>query len=118
MNTPYLWGGKSIFGIDCSGFIQQVYKIFGYTILRDAFQQINHGNVVASGDEIKVGDVAFFENESGKIVHVGMMLDSKKIIHAHGSVRIDILDSYGIINQTTKKHSHKLSKIKRILAFE
>lgn len=114
LNAPYLWGGKTLFGIDCSGFVQQVYKLLGYQLKRDAYQQAEQGQEVLL-EENKIGDLAFFENNNGKIVHVGIILEKNNIIHAHGKVRIDILDKNGILNLTTKKYSHKLTKIKRIL---
>lgn len=115
LNTPYLWGGRSFFGIDCSGFTQIVYKANGIKIPRDAYQQATCGMVLNFIEETEEGDLAFFENEEGKIVHVGIMLNNQKIIHAHGKVRIDDLDSIGIFNKEQNKHTHKLRFVKRIL---
>ncbi len=113
--VPYLWGGKTLFGADCSGYMQMLYKIFGYKIKRDAYQQAEHGIQIGIS-EIKTGDLSFFENANGKIVHVGLVLEDNKIIHAHGQVRIDVVDEKGIYNLTTQKYSHKLSTIRRILS--
>lgn len=115
LNVPYLWGGRSFFGIDCSGFTQLVYKVNGIKIPRDAYQQAELGEVLDFVEEAQPGDLAFFENEEGKIVHTGIMLEDQKIIHAHGKVRINELDSIGIFNQEWNKHTHKLRFIKRIL---
>lgn len=114
-NVPYLWGGRSFFGIDCSGFTQLVYKVNGVSIPRDAYQQAEQGVVLDFIEEAQLGDLAFFENEEGYIHHVGMMLEDNKIIHAHGKVRIDVLDSIGIFNQEQNKHTHKLRFIKTLL---
>lgn len=116
LNVPYLWGGKSFFGIDCSGFSQIVFKVNGIQLPRDAYQQAEIGQVLDFIEEAEVGDLAFFENENGKIVHIGIMLENQKIIHAHGKVRIDELDSVGIFNKDQNKHTHKLRFIKRILS--
>lgn len=115
INVPYLWGGRSFFGIDCSGFTQIVYKVNGIKIPRDAYQQAEIGQVLDFIEEAQKGDLAFFENEEGKIIHTGIMLEDQKIIHAHGKVRIDELDSVGIFNKDQNKHTHKLRFIKRVV---
>ncbi|WP_245964626.1 C40 family peptidase [Rufibacter immobilis] len=115
MRAPYVWGGKSIFGIDCSGFVQQVYGLCGYQLRRDAYQQVEHGQEVHFVAQTRPGDVAFFDNEEGRIIHVGIVLEDQKIIHASGEVRIDQLDHHGIYNRDRKRYSHKLRIIKRIL---
>ncbi len=115
LNTPYLWGGKSIFGIDCSGFSQQVYKICGINIPRDAYQQVCLGKPLSFLEETLPGDLAFFDDEKGNIVHVGIILENKQIIHAYGKVRIDRLDYAGIFNIESKKHTHKLRIIKQLV---
>lgn len=113
LNTPYLWGGKSVFGIDCSGFVQQVFKLFNIKLDRDAYQQAAQGEVVGFLQEVKCGDLVFFDNEDEKIIHVGILLDSETIIHASGKVRIDKIDHAGIINTDTGERTHSLRVIKR-----
>jgi len=115
LNTPYLWGGKTPFGIDCSGFVQMVYKMNGFKILRDASQQASQGDALSFIEESEPGDLAFFDNNEGEIIHVGMIMEDHHIIHAHGKVRIDLLDQSGIYNVDTKTHSHKLRVIKKII---
>lgn len=114
LNVPYLWGGKTPFGIDCSGFTQMVFRQCGIMLPRDAYQQAETGETVSFAGEARVGDLAFFDNEAGRITHVGIMLDQHRIIHASGRVRIDELDHYGIMNKDEKQYSHKLRIIKRI----
>ncbi|MBA6155465.1 C40 family peptidase [Tenacibaculum sp. S7007] len=115
LNVPYLWGGKSPFGIDCSGFTQTVYKLCGYNLLRDAKEQATQGEVLSFIEESEPGDLAFFDNEEGVITHVGIIMNDYNIIHAHGKVRIDKLDHSGIYNVDTNQHSHKLRVIKRFI---
>lgn len=115
LNIPYLWGGKSFFAVDCSGFVQLVYKIHHVKMPRDTYQQAEVGEALTFVEESQPGDLAFFENSEGKIIHVGIMLENQKIIHASGKVRIDTLDSSGIFNKEMNKHTHKLRVIKSIL---
>lgn len=115
LNTPYLWGGKSPFGIDCSGFTQMVYKLNGYRLLRDASQQATQGEALSFIEESEPGDLAFFDNNEGDIVHVGIIMKDNYIIHAHGHVRIDRLDHSGIYNVDKKMHTHKLRVIKKVI---
>ena len=115
LNAPYLWGGKTPFGIDCSGFTQMVYKLNGYHLLRDASQQATEGEALSFIEESEPGDLAFFDNEEGKIIHVGIIMDDNYIIHSSGKVRIDRLDHLGIYNAETNRHTHKLRVIKKMI---
>ncbi|WP_116787397.1 C40 family peptidase [Flavobacterium psychrotrophum] len=115
LNAPYLWGGKTPFGIDCSGMVQMVYKLNGYNLLRDASQQATQGEALSFIEESEPGDLAFFDNDEGRIIHVGIIMEDNYIIHAHGKVRIDRLDHLGIYNVDTGRHSHKLRVIKKII---
>lgn len=112
-NTSYLWGGKSVFGIDCSGFTQMTYKFLNAHLPRDAWQQAEKGELVNFLQEAHCGDLAFFDNDEGKIVHVGLLLNSDEIIHASGKVRVDKIDTQGILNLETKQRTHNLRIIKR-----
>lgn len=115
LNSPYLWGGRTPWGIDCSGLSQLVYKHFGIKILRDAAQQATQGETVDFLTSAKPGDLAFFDNEEGRIIHVGILLSQDRIIHASGRVKIDPIDHQGIYSEELGKHSHRLRIIKRFV---
>ena len=115
LNSPYLWGGRTPFGIDCSGFTQMVYKLNGYKLERDSHLQAKQGSPLSFIEESEPGDLAFFDNKEGEIIHVGIIMENNKIIHASGKVRIDRIDQTGIHNSETKTHTHKLRVIKKII---
>jgi hypothetical protein len=114
LNTPYLWGGRSVFGIDCSGFVQQLYRFFNIALPRDAYQQVEKGAVVGFLAEAQPCDLAYFDNPEGRITHVGLLLGPDTIIHSSGKVRIDKIDIQGIVNSDTGERTHQLRIIKRI----
>ncbi len=115
LNVPYLWGGRHLFGIDCSGFVQTVFKMLGVKINRDASQQAEQGELVGFLAAAQLGDLAFFDNEEGKITHVGLLLSDSLIIHSSAKVRIDPIDDQGIYNVELGKYTHKLRIIRRYI---
>lgn len=114
-NAPFLRGGKTPFGIDAPGFTQMVYKLNGYSLYRTVDQQAKQGEALSFIEESEPGDLAFFDNADGQIIHVGIIMSDNYIIHSHGKVRIDRLDHSGIYNVDKKLHTHKLRVIKKII---
>ncbi len=115
LSVPYLWGGRSAFGFDCSGFVQLVYKMAGFNIPRDSAMQAQEGEQVHLLPEAVPGDLVFFDNEEEVITHVGILLNDKQVIHAYGKVRVDHIDHQGIFNPEDNMYSHRLRLIKRLM---
>jgi hypothetical protein len=116
LNAPYQWGGKSPFGIDCSGFTQIVFKICGYRLLRDASQQVKQGREVVHFADADLGDLLFFSDEQNNVVHVGILFENQTIMHGSGKVRIDLIDENGIFNVELNRYTHKLSHIRSVMS--
>lgn len=115
LHAPYLWGGRSPFGVDAAGLVQMVYKMAGIRLLREPVQQVTQGRAIDFTDQCQAGDLAFFDNGKGDINHVGVILPGCQLIHASGKVRIDKLDHFGIFNPELNRYTHQLRIIKRIL---
>jgi len=114
LRAPYLWGGRTPAGLDCSALVQLAFKSVNILLPRDASLQVNFGTQIDFAPEWQVGDVAFFDNEEGKIIHTGIICGKDKILHASGFVRVDMLDSTGIYNKELEQYTHKLRIVKRI----
>jgi hypothetical protein len=121
INSPYLWGGRSNFGIDCSGFVQNVFRICGFQLPRDVSQQKECGILIENFDDIQKNDLLFFskfqnnEDTTNRIIHVGIYLSKSRIIHSHGSVRIDKIDENGIFDIEKEIYTHKFNFARRII---
>lgn len=116
LSAPFLWGGRSPMGIDAPGLVQMVFKLAGISLPREAAQQVYLGETVDFVEQAQPGDIAFFENRAGRIGHCGIILPNREVIHAFGRVRIDLLDHFGIFNRPSKRYTHSLRVVKRVLS--
>ena len=114
LNIPYLWGGKNAMGMDCSGFTQVIMSLFGKQLKRNASEQVTQGRKIASLDKVQAGDLVFFDHHDGKISHVGIAIDSERVIHCSGRVKVEKLDETGIFSAEKGDYTHHLAAIRRV----
>lgn len=115
LHAPMLWGGRSPFGLDSAGLVQVVYRLAGKQLPREAFQQVLQGESVDFVEQAQAGDLAFFENQAGRITHTGILFPENQILHVYGRARMDRVDHYGIYNDELKRYTHRLRIVKRVL---
>jgi cell wall-associated NlpC family hydrolase len=115
LHAPMLWGGRSPFGLDSAGLVQVVYRLAGKQLPREAFQQVLQGESVDFVEQAQAGDLAFFENQAGRITHTGILFPENQILHVYGKARMDRVDHYGIYNEELKRYTHRLRIVKRVL---
>ena len=105
MGAPYMWGGKSSFGYDCSGFVQMVLKAVGISIPRDTGQQIQSDKLKEiSITDAQAGDLVYF-SENGCINHVAFIAEEGKILHSSGEVKLES------INEGERGFNNKLAQL-------